>query len=106
MCSLLTFVKPNDLVAPLNINDSFDDMTIIKQNNMAYQHKVTFYIWDEFGVDTYIPVTRVLKSEKTQTHTQTQSKRKNPIKLGLVWAGNRGYDFCCHAYLQQSRVYT
>ena len=59
---ILIFVRPNDLVTPLSINDSFYDMTIIKQNNIAYQHKVIFYIRDgfgyEFGVNTYIPVTR------------------------------------------------
>jgi len=37
-------------------------MTIMKQNNTAYQHKVIFYIQDgfEYGFDvgTYIPVTR------------------------------------------------
>jgi len=42
---------------------------------MAYQHKVIFYIRDgfgyEFGVGSYVLVTRVLKSRKTQTHTQT-----------------------------------
>jgi len=58
----LTFVRPNDLVAPLNINFSFYNMAIIKQNNMTHQHKVIFYIRDEFGygfmVGTYIPVTR------------------------------------------------
>jgi len=57
----LTFVRPNDLVAPLNINDSFYYMTIIKQNNMAYQFTIIFYIHDgfgyEFGVGTYILVT-------------------------------------------------
>jgi len=31
----LTFVRPIDLVALLNINSSFDNTTIIKQNNMA-----------------------------------------------------------------------
>jgi len=38
----------------------FISMTVIKQNNMTYQHKVIFYIWDGygFGVGTYIPVTR------------------------------------------------
>jgi len=40
----------------------FINMTIIKQNNMTYQDKVVFYIWDGygygFGVGTYIPVTR------------------------------------------------
>jgi len=30
----LTFVRPIDLVAPLNINDSFYNTTIINQNNM------------------------------------------------------------------------
>jgi len=60
----LTFVRPNDLVAPLSINGSFYDMTIIKQNNMACQHKVIFYIRDGFGygfgVGTYIPLTRLI----------------------------------------------
>jgi len=40
----------------------FINMTIIKQNNMTYQHKIIFCIWDgfgyRFGVGTYIPVTR------------------------------------------------
>ena len=40
----------------------FINMTIIEQNNMTYQHKIIFYIWDGFGygfgVGTYIPVTR------------------------------------------------
>jgi len=57
----LTFIRPIDLVAPLNINDSFYNTTIIKQNDMTYQHKVFFFIRDgfayEFGVGTYIPVT-------------------------------------------------
>jgi len=58
----LTYVRLIDLVGPLNINGSFYNTTIIKQNNMAYQHKVIFYIRDvfeyEFGVGTYIPITR------------------------------------------------
>jgi len=58
----LTFVRPIDLVAPLNINDRFYNTTIIKQNNMTYQHKVIFCIRDRFGygfgVGTYVPVTR------------------------------------------------
>jgi hypothetical protein len=57
---ILTFVRPIDLIAPLNINGSFYNMVIIKQNNMAYQHKIIFCIRDEFGyefgVGTYIPV--------------------------------------------------
>ena len=56
----LTFVRPIDLIAPLNINDSFYNATIIKQNNMTYQYKVIFCIQNEFGygfgVGTYIPV--------------------------------------------------
>ena len=56
----LTFVRPIDLVAHLNINDNF--YTIIKQNNMTYQYKVIFCIRDGFGygfgVGTYIPFTR------------------------------------------------
>ena len=57
----LTFVRPIDLVAPLNINDSFYNTTIIKQNNMTYQHKIIFCIRGRFGygfgVGMYIPVT-------------------------------------------------
>jgi len=40
----LTFVRPIDLVTPLNVNCSFYNTTIIKQNNMAYQYKVGFFI--------------------------------------------------------------
>jgi len=58
----LTFVRLIDLAAPLNINGSFYNTTIIKQNNMANQHKVIFCIRDGFGygfgVGTNIPVTR------------------------------------------------
>jgi hypothetical protein len=58
----LTFVRPIDLVGPFNINGSFYNTTIIKQNNMAYQHKAFFCIRDGFGygfgVGNYIPVTR------------------------------------------------
>jgi hypothetical protein len=42
-----------------------------------------------------------LKSGKTQTYTQTQSKRGKPVKLGLVRAGNHGNGFCCHVYWEQ-----
>jgi len=95
----LTFVRPIDLVAPLNI-------IIITQNNMAYQHKVILCIRDGFGygfvVGNYIHIIRLipmfLKSGKIQTHTQTQSKRGKPVKLSLVRVGNHGYGFCCHAY--------
>jgi len=56
----LTFIRPIDLVALLNINCSFYNTAIIKQNNMAY--KVIFCIRDGFGygfeVGSYIPVTR------------------------------------------------
>jgi len=40
----------------------------------------------------------VLKSEKTQTHTQTNSKQRKPIELNLVPTGTRIYKFCCHTY--------
>jgi hypothetical protein len=60
----LTFVRPIDLVAPLNIDDSFYNTAIIKQNNMTFQYKVIFCIRDEFGyevgVGTYIPITRLI----------------------------------------------
>jgi len=63
----LIFVRPNVLVAPLNINDSFYNITIIKQNNITYQYKIIFYIRDEFeyefgvGYTCYPSHTRVLK---------------------------------------------
>ena len=44
----LIFVRLIDLVAHLNINISFYNTTIIKQNNMVYQHKEIFCIRDEF----------------------------------------------------------
>jgi len=58
----LTFVRTIYLVAPLNINGSFYNTTINKQNNMSYQRKIIFLhsgrvlVW--FGVGTYILVTR------------------------------------------------
>jgi len=101
----LTFVRPVDLVAPLNINDSFSNTAIIKQNNKTYKHKVIFSIRDRFaygfGVGTYIPVTHpipvFLKSGKTRTHNHTQSKWGKSIKMDLVRAGNHGYGLCYHA---------
>ena len=58
----LTFVRPIDLIARLNINGSFYNMTIIKQITTHINIKIIFCIWDGFGygfgVDTYIPVTR------------------------------------------------
>ena len=52
------------------------------------------YIWDGFGYGYLYPRypsrTHVLKSEKTQT----QSKRRKPVKLGLVQAGTCMYEFC------------
>jgi len=48
----LTFVRPIDLVAPLNINGSFYDTTIIKQIILHINIKVIFLIWDGFGYGT------------------------------------------------------
>ena len=83
---------------------AFINMTIIKQNNMTYQHKIIFCIRYGFGygfrVGIYIPITRVLKSGKTQT----QSKRRKPVKLGLVRAGNHEYEFYCHALFMNSNL--
>jgi len=36
---------------------------------------MTFLHSGRFGVGTYIPVTRIMKSGKTQTYTQAQSNR-------------------------------
>jgi hypothetical protein len=89
----LTFVRLKDLVTPLNINDSFYNMTIIKQNNMTYQHKVIFYIRDGFGfrfrVDTYIPVTRLipvfLNQGKPKPIPKPSQNGENPSNW--VWFG-------------------
>jgi hypothetical protein len=37
----LIYVRPIDLVAPLNTMAVFYNTPIIKQNNMAYQHKIS-----------------------------------------------------------------
>ena len=44
-------------------------------------------------MSTYSSHTRVLKSRKAQTHTQTQSKRRKPVKLGLVRMVTAGMGF-------------
>jgi len=36
----LKFVRPNDLVTPLNINSSFYDMTIIKNKKITWHINV------------------------------------------------------------------
>jgi len=88
----LTFVWPIDLVSPLNINCSFYNPIIIKQNNMTYQHKVIFCIRDgfEYGfwVGTYIPVTRPIlvfwnrgKPKPYQNPVKTWKTRQ--IRFGL-----------------------
>lgn len=63
------------------------------------------WVWTWVWGGTYISVTpfhrRVLKSGKTQT----QSKQKKPIKLGLVRTSNHVYEFCCHAYIYQYQYY-
>jgi len=101
----LTFVRSIDLIACLNINGSFYNMTIIKQITSHINIKSNFlhlervWIWVQGGhlYTRYPSHTNVLKSGKTQTHTQSQSKREKPVKLGLVRVGNHGYGFCCHA---------
>jgi len=86
---ILTFVRPIDLVAPLNINGNFYNTTIIKQNNMTYKHKVIFSIWDgfgyDFGVGTYILVTRPIPVFWNREKSKPGQNGKNPSNW--VWFG-------------------
>ena len=69
----------------------FINMTIIKQNNMTYQHKIIFYIWDRFvygfAVGSYIFVTSCMCfeiGEKPYPYKLSQN-RKN--LSNWVWFG-------------------
>lgn len=73
----LTFVRPIDLIAPLNTKGSFYNTTIIKQNNMTYHYKVIFCIRDKFGVCTYILVTRPIP-----VFWNRENPNSNPVKKG------------------------
>jgi len=100
---ILTFVRPNDLVVSLNINGSFYNTTIIKQNNMAYQHKVIFCIQDGFGYEFGVPIYLLLvpypcfEIGETPNPCPNPVKTGKPVKLSLVRVGNPGYEFFCHA---------
>lgn len=111
ICAHFNIFLPNNLVAPLTINESSYIITTIKPNNMAYhyqppqqQQKTTFLhsgrVWvrGRYIYPRYPSHTRILKSGKSQTYTQTQLNRRKPIKSELVWAGTHGHGFCCHAY--------
>jgi len=81
----LLFVRLVDLVAPLNIDGSFYNTAIIKQNNMAYQHNVIFYI--RYGLYTHYPShTRVLKSGKPKP-SQNGENTSNWVWFGRVTTG-------------------
>jgi len=58
-------------------------MAIIKQNNIAYQHKVIFYIRDEFGygfgIGNYIPVIRPIPCFEIGKNSNSYP---NSIKIG------------------------
>jgi len=112
ICAHFNIFLPNNSVAPLTIRESSYIITIIKPNNTAYhyqspqqQKNMTFlhsgrvWVWVRGGYiyPRYPSHTRILKSGKTQTHTQTQSNRGKPVKSGLVWTGTHGHGFCCHA---------
>jgi len=89
----LTFVTPIDLVAPLNIKYSFYNTTIIKQITSHINIKVIFCIWDgfgyEFGVGTYIPITRLIpmfwNRGKPKFIPKPSQNRENPSNW--VWFG-------------------
>ena len=89
----LTFVRPIDLVAPLNINGSFYNTTTIKQITSHINIKVIFCIWDGFGygfgVGTYIPITRpipvFLNRRKPKPIPKPSQNGENPSNW--VWFG-------------------
>jgi len=90
---ILTFVRQTDLVAPLNINGSFYNKAIIKQNIMAYQHKIIFCIQDGFvygfRVGTYIPVTRSIPvfSNRGKPKLIPKPSQNGEYPLNWVWFG-------------------
>ena len=70
----------------------FINTTIIKQNNMTCQHKVIFYIWDEFeygfGVDTYIPVTNLCFEIEENPYPDPNSiKMRKTCQIGFGSGG-------------------
>jgi len=85
----LTFVRTIDLVAPLNINGSFYNTTIIKHITSRMNIKVVFCIWDgfgyKFGVDTYIPVTRPILVFWNREKPKPSQNGENPSNW--VWFG-------------------
>jgi len=78
----LTFVRPIDLVAPLNINGSFYNTTITKQHNMAYQHKVIFCIRDGFGYmgSGWVPIYPLPVSYPCFEISENPNSYPNPVK--------------------------
>jgi len=67
---------------------------------MTFLHSGRVWVWVRGGnmYPRYPTRTLIMKSGKTQTHTQIQSNREKSVKSELVWAGTHGHRFCCHAY--------
>jgi len=85
----LIFVRPINLVVPLNINDTFFNTAIIKQNNMAYQHKIIFCIRDGFGygfgVGTNILVIRLIPVFRNRRKSKLIPNFSQNIENSLYW---------------------
>jgi len=81
----LTFVRPIDLVSPLNINGSIYNTTIIKQNNIAYQHKLIFWIRDGFGCEFGgVPIYLLPVPYPCFEIGKNPNSYSNPIKTGEI----------------------
>ena len=61
-------------------------MTIIKQNNMTYQQKIIFCIWDGFGyvfgVGTYMLVTRPIPGVIRENLNSVKTEKTRQIEFG------------------------
>jgi len=96
----LTFVRPIDLVAPLNIKGNFYNTTIIKQNNMAYQHKVVICIQDGCGYPLPIPYLYFEIGENSNSYPNPVKTEKNLSNWGWFrWVTTGIGLICCHAYV-------
>jgi len=77
----LTFVRPIDLVAPLNINGSFYNTTIIKQITSHINIKVIFCIWDGFGYGSkWVSIYPLLVPYPCFKIGENPNPYQNPIK--------------------------
>ena len=103
----LTFVKLIDLFASLNINGSFYNTTIIKQNNMTYQHKLIFCIRNGFEYGSgWVPIYSLPVQYPCFEIGENPNSYPNPIKTkknssNWVWFGLRVW-VLFHAYSKRN----